>query len=57
MTTQLLTVQQVAQTLQTCDQTIIRWIKKGKLAASKTTAGFRIAQTDLDAYLNQGKVN
>ena len=49
------TVGQAAQYLQVCDMTVLRWIRSGKLPASKTSAGYRIAANDLEAYLAKGR--
>jgi excisionase family DNA binding protein len=50
------TVDQAAAYLQICSITVIRWIKSGKLPASKIGRGYRIAVADLDAILEKGKV-
>jgi excisionase family DNA binding protein len=49
------TVGQAAQYLQVCDMTVLRWIRSGKLPASKTSAGYRIAANDLETYLSKGR--
>jgi excisionase family DNA binding protein len=49
------TVAQAAEYLQVCDITILRWIKCGKLPASRIGKSYRIAVADLDTMLNKGK--
>ena len=51
-----LTVSQSAQLLQLNPMTILRWIKAGKLPASKLGKSYRIAATELTKYLNDRKV-
>ena len=51
-----LTVAQSAQILQLNPMTILRWIKAGKLPASKLGKSYRIAKTQLDEVLKEGKV-
>ena len=52
-----LTVDQTAAHLQLNPMTILRWIKAGKLPASKIGRSYRIAATELDRYLNDRKVS
>lgn len=51
-----LTVDQSAQLLQLNPMTILRWIKAGKLPASKIGKSYRIAMTEVTKYLNDRKV-
>ena len=51
-----LTVAQSAQLLQLNPMTILRWIKAGKLPASKLGNSYRIAMKDVTKYLNDRKV-
>ena len=51
-----LTVAQSAQLLQLNPMTILRWIKAGKLPASKLGKSYRIAMKDVTKYLNDRKV-
>jgi len=45
----LLTVQQAAQQLRLHPKTVLRYIKDGKLRATRIGKGYRIARADLDA--------
>jgi excisionase family DNA binding protein len=45
----LLTVQQAAQQLRLHPKTVLRYIREGRLRASRIGKGYRIAQADLDA--------
>ena len=49
------TVAQAAEYLQVCDMTVLRWIKCGKLPASKIGKSYRIAIAGLDTMLEKGK--
>ena len=51
-----LTVAQSAQILQLNPMTILRWIKAGKLPASKLGKSYRIAMKDMNKYINDRKV-
>jgi excisionase family DNA binding protein len=51
-----LTVAQSAQLLQLNPMTILRWIKAGKLPASKLGKSYRIAMKEVTKYLNDRKV-
>jgi len=42
-----LTIKQAAEYIQVDPMTIWRWIKKGKLEATKTTAGYRISAEEI----------
>ena len=50
------TVAQAAEFLQLNPMTILRWIKAGKLPASKLGKSYRIAMKDVTKYLNDRKV-
>ncbi len=49
-----LTVGDIAEQLQVDEQTVRRWIRKGKLVARNLggKAGYRIRPEDLQAYMN-----
>lgn len=47
------TVEQVALSLQVRSETVIRWIKEGKLTAIKTDAGYRITDAQLATYIEE----
>jgi len=47
----LLTVRQVAQRFQVAEKTIRRWIARGTLRAVKTTAGWRVRQSEVERLL------
>jgi len=49
-----LTVQEVARKMHVTDQTVIRWIKAKRLSATKV-GNWRIAPSDLQAFIKQGK--
>jgi len=51
-----LTVAQSAEILQLNPMTILRWIKAGKLPASKIGKSYRIASAVLRKYLSDRKV-
>ena len=51
-----LTVAQSAEILQLNPMTILRWIKSGKLPASKIGKSYRIASAVLRKYLSDRKV-
>lgn len=51
-----LTVRQAAAYLQLNPMTILRWIKAGKLPASKLGKSYRIAMTELTKYISDRKV-
>jgi excisionase family DNA binding protein len=50
----LLTVAQVAATLQVDDDTVRRWLRAGQLLGTNlgSRAGYRVRQSDLDAFLD-----
>ena len=51
----LLTVEQVAQILQVHWQTVLTYIKSGKLKALKLGRGYRIDPKDLEAFIENNK--
>ena len=53
--TSLLTVQQAADQLQLCADTIYRSVWRGDLVAHRFAGAVRIAQSDLDAYVARGR--
>jgi excisionase family DNA binding protein len=52
-TDRLLTVAQVAATLQVDEDTVRRWLRAGRLLGTNlgSRAGYRVRQSDLDAFL------
>jgi excisionase family DNA binding protein len=52
---QVMTVKDACEKLQVTTVTIQRWLRAGKLRGSKTTAGWRITEGDVDAFLNRYK--
>ena len=48
-----LTPKEVSDFLRVSTQTILRWIKEGKLPAYKVGRVWRISKVDLDKWLNQ----
>ena len=52
---QFLTVDQVAETLQVHWQTILNYIKSGKLKAIKLGKGYRIEKSEFDNFLKNNK--
>lgn len=51
----LLTVEQVANTLQVHWQTVLTYIKSGKLKAVRLGRGYRIDPKDLEDFINSNK--
>jgi len=49
------TVDQAAKYFQVCNITILRWIKSGRLPASKIGKSYRLAVSDLDECMQQGR--
>jgi excisionase family DNA binding protein len=47
----LLTVQEVAATLRVSNMTVYRLIRAGELRAIRVGRGYRLRETDVDAYL------
>lgn len=52
---QFLTVEQVAELLQVHWQTILNYIKSGKLKAIKLGKGYRIDQKELDIFIKDNQ--
>lgn len=52
---EFLTVDQVSSLLQIHWQTVLNYIKAGKLKAIKLGKGYRIAKEDLELFLKQNK--
>ncbi len=50
-----LTVEENASLLRVHQLTVLRYIKRGELRALKLWKGYRIAQTDLDAFIEAKK--
>jgi excisionase family DNA binding protein len=53
--TSLLTVQQAADQLQLCADTIYRAVWRGDIVAHRFAGAVRISQADLDAYIARGR--
>jgi len=51
------TVEQVAELLQVHWQTVLNYIKSGKLQAVKLGRGYRISQEALDNFIRQNSSN
>lgn len=51
------TVKEVAEMLKVHFQTILAYIKDGKLMAMKIGKGYRISKKDLDDFLEKSKTN
>lgn len=51
------TVEQVAELLQIHWQTVLNYIKSGKLCAVKLGKGYRIDQQSLDEFIKKNKTN
>lgn len=51
------TVKEVAEMLKVHFQTILAYIKDGKLKAMKIGKGYRISKKDLDDFLEKSKTN
>lgn len=51
----MMTVKDAAERLSVSQETIRRWLKAGKLRGSNTPAGWRIADADVEAFLNRYK--
>lgn len=49
------TVEQVAQLLQVHWQTVLNYIKSGKLKAVRLGKGYRVAKEDLDDFFKENK--
>ena len=55
--TQIYTTDQAAEVLQVNIQTLRKWIREGKLPASKLGSDYRITGDDIKAYLDATKIN
>lgn len=51
-----LTVEQVAEALQVHWQTVLNYIKSGKLEALKLGKGYRISQESLNVFIKQNSI-
>ncbi len=47
------TAKQVSTMLQVAHETVLRWIRTGKLHAVQLDRGYRIDKKDLDAFLKE----
>ena len=56
-TNEYLTVNQVAELLQLHWQTILNYIKSGKLPAIKLGKGYRVSRIELDIFIELNKTN
>ena len=54
---ELYTIDEVAKRLKVSKMTVYRYVKAGKLPAYKLEQELRIKKADLDAFLNERKVN
>jgi excisionase family DNA binding protein len=52
----LLTVSEVAATMRVSNMTVYRLIKSGQLAALRVGKNYRIRESDMNQYLNEGSV-
>jgi excisionase family DNA binding protein len=52
-----LTVEQVAQTLQVHWQTVLNYIKSGKLKAVRLGKGYRIPQESLNKFIKENQTS
>ncbi len=48
-------VEQISKSLQVHWQTVLNYIKAGKLQALKLGKGYRVSETDLNKFINQLK--
>src|SRR5579883_549232 len=55
MSTQQLTVEEVAEELRVHPQTVRQWIREGELDAFDTGRGYRISRLDLDDFIQRRK--
>jgi excisionase family DNA binding protein len=53
--TSLLTVQEAADQLRLCPDTVYRAVWRGDIVAHRFAGAVRIAQSDLDAYVAKGR--
>lgn len=54
---EFLTVEQIAELLQVHWQTVLNYIKSGKLCAIKLGKGYRIDQQSLEDFIKNNKTN
>ncbi|OGD62491.1 hypothetical protein A2160_00230 [Candidatus Beckwithbacteria bacterium RBG_13_42_9] len=54
---EFLTVEQVAGLLQVHWQTILNYIKSGKMEAVKLGKGYRISRNSLDKFIKENRAN
>jgi excisionase family DNA binding protein len=52
----LLTVSEVAAVMRVSNMTVYRLIKSGQLAALRVGKNYRIRESDMNQYLNEGSV-
>ena len=55
MSTQQLTVEEVAEELRVHPETVRQWIREGELDAFDTGRGYRISRFDLDNFMQRRK--
>lgn len=55
MSTELLTIQQVMKKLQVADETVYRYIRSGKLNATRVGGLWRVSTDELDRFLHSSK--
>ena len=53
-TKELLTVQEVMLQLKVSNETVYRWIKAGKLRATRLGGLWRVSRGDVDKFIQQG---
>ena len=53
----LLTPEQVAEILKVRKDTVYSWIRAGKLPAAKLSNRYRIAEEDLEAFVEKAKIS
>lgn len=53
---ELYTIQQVMSHLQVSDETVYRYIRRGKLRASKVGGLWRVSKVALDVFLRKGEI-
>lgn len=49
----IMTTREVAELLQVEAVTLRRWIRQGEIVGSKTPAGWRFTESDVQAFLDQ----
>lgn len=55
--TKLYTVKEISEILRIHWQTVLTYIKTGKLKALKMGKGYRVTQEDLNEFINSNKTN